>query len=1310
MRRDRFHHLPDAVASPLRGYARRLTAYRLAGGVALAACVYLLAALAVMHADRFAFLSVAVRRGLAWSCHALLLLLLAGVVWRAVLRRPSSRETAYRLEGVLPADADERFTTLDALLSDATPAPAPGGGDGLAEVRAGLLRQLEEEAAGCGAGLHGGRLVSRVWLRRRLLVLVAALAVCAACAVPATYQFPLMAERFLFPGRNLPKPSFIRLAVTPSGAVIGRGDEIVIQAQVSGRLPPGFGWLLRRLGKSPARGRISLDGAPPSDMVRVRRDIFLFTLERADRDLGFRVLCGDAATEQFHVEVVAQPAVESLTVTVTPPAYAGLAPETVTDPREPVALLPGSQVEVAFRTDQPVAECLAVWTPERARPPALEFEGTRGRLAFAFTAPAGLEFRLRNARGFTNVERSRVAFVVREDAAPSVRIAAPAGDVRKVAGELVAFEVEAEDDLGIVELSVRYQLNPATDPEAAFQEVPVAVEAGGTPLRRVQATAVLDLETTAAQPGDHLLVVIRARDSAGSDGLSRPVNIAVVPFTRGENERARLAALRQLATAVARLGIGPSYEPAVYSEVVTAAKARGVTLGAAPSVDSLLGGLVFEHHFTDAPRHKDDVRSLYAVLAGGAAPDAAAWLDLLRYRQGKNILWRLYGLRQEAAGIRAGLEAVEGNTVPPGTARRARLFLATLQDLGEELVLLAREVPALPADTLAERQGDLNAAGYQLTRGSVRRALASAEEIGGRITEILALIRPALPALREREEAARRHFRQAGGEAERRLMSGEGNRPCDELLRMIERNPFASPWEQARLLAGGENSADASAAGDAAWQAWLAGQWERHKVLSAEGVSDEERALELELLEAEVASSPPSGDPPHRIMADLHAAARRLLLERRPADVIRQLGEGLARIEEGGEPGEVVTGVREALAGLAGEAMRLGIVLRLPAPEPPAEAWRDDILLIRLRDASGRFGFDAAPLLDGLAAALDASASSGDQGQVALDMPRLNALRTNLGARLTSLATAYDEQSETHDQATSLYPAMTDLDRGAGYLNLLAQRRAAADLAGFAQQHLARSPEARQVRLTAAPAILDDVETALREADANLEQKPVAVVSCNGLLDRAGAGLERLGGVVAAEDGLARAAAELRARVAALRLPEGADEAAVTARLFNLREGLAALAALRHDLAATRAAPAVAEEGFYGGPDGIWDGDLRAAAELSRERLLRQLAFARRSVQAGLIAGLDPASDPFAGGRAEAAACFYYRVVRSELSGPVASRPPARGQESAADRLVAWLLKELDESRKAARGGRTDPVYRQLTMDYLDAMADFLRY
>ena len=144
VRRDRFHHLPDAVASPLRGYARRLTAYRLAGGVALAACVYLLAALAVMHADRFAFLSVAVRRGLAWSCHALLLLLLAGVVWRAVLRRPSSRETAYRLEGVLPADADERFTTLDALLSDATPAPAPGGGDGLAEVRAGLLRQLEE--------------------------------------------------------------------------------------------------------------------------------------------------------------------------------------------------------------------------------------------------------------------------------------------------------------------------------------------------------------------------------------------------------------------------------------------------------------------------------------------------------------------------------------------------------------------------------------------------------------------------------------------------------------------------------------------------------------------------------------------------------------------------------------------------------------------------------------------------------------------------------------------------------------------------------------------------------------------------------------------------------------------------------------------------------------------------------------------------------------------------------------------------------------------------------------------------------------
>lgn len=1382
-------HLPPDVARCLRSFYRRRRFGEFLRLVLWALVLYLALALVAMHLDRFLFLTVAARVLLWRIVHGVVAaFILVGLV-RFLLRRPSVRRIAYELESRLSPDVAERFVTLDSVLDAEPPADENA-------VRADLLRQLETDTIARSRSLHAGRLNRDRRLRLAAGFLAVAGLVCAVLAIPRDYQFPLMAARFMFPRRDLPKPSFIRIKVISASPVIGRGGEAVIQAEIAGSVPRVFRWLLDRLGADPARCLIDvreglrrpfdLDPVRAAPMSRIQRRLFLFTRADLRESFSYRIRCGDAETRLHAVEVVAQPRVVALSLLVKPPAYSGLPEAEIPVGAGPLALLPRSEVTVRFRVDQPVKERRILVDKKKSVEPEWDPATRTGTWDLTLTRPTSLEIRVVNARGFANVGRAAVTIGLREDQPPTVRLEQPPAETEKVPGELVPFQARIEDDLGIAEVALRYQVNPTLNPDAPFKELPIAPEK--KPGKSLALNTSFDLGKTGAIPGDEILVLVRARDSAGNDGLSRPALIRVVAFTRGENERRRLVALRFVRDALLEIARNPAagkdassglaIDSATYARIKGRAAAAAITLPDAASLSSILDLLEREQHFTDLPRNKADLRMLY-VATLDVPPDAAARAvtlkriaddlmpGLIHYRALKNITWRLFGMRYEADRIAARFKALDAAEKPgaeesEALKRRTRLYLSTLQDLGAELIALARDSAALDVKAILGLQGDLNTAAYYLGRGSFKRRMASCEQVSANLDALLALLPPALPRLLERERAARAALEAAHADMLRRVAAGppEGAdpRPWRERTaralqadrRMIGRNAFAPFWPRFVLFALAADDLpddvrawlvrpdEATAArirAAARGCARLAADWQRAELRAlaeastTRAISPAERALADRLIRLE---SPDAPLPQTAEQNAIDAVKRRVALpppDRRVAQLVSDLDAAETRLDalaaaiKSSDPKALagaLPATRDALArnaaALAGTIDALSIRLRY-MDAPARNPLRDEVLYLKLRAAQGRYlttaGAGGLADADGVPAeGLDASRLS----RLSLELALLRSARAALKSALDKILAEYRAGEYAKLDAAQPFAILRSYARSARLVALASGLSAAREPAAVARRFLAEFPEAgvdylagKSDALAGAAADLAACEQALRVKTFPADAYAQSLASARRRFAEFRDASERAGAGDAAAE-LRRRAEEVLGRCDALAIGAKPDAVVLRKRLFVLGDVVKDLGALRRRLAAAAEAPADAETGFRGGPDGIWAPEFRRDAEVARRRVLAQARYARAQVTQGLLEALKPKPDRARFDEAVAWSLFNFRLVRSELAGPVRLRPRARAGGEKADRFVEWLVKELDESRKVARRPNALRHYARITREYLDSAGDFLRY
>lgn len=252
------------------------------------------------------------------------------------------------------------------------------------------------------------------------------------------------------------------------------------------------------------------------------------------------------------VDVATPPAVESFQITVIPPPYSGLKPETTTSGVGHVQGLVGSRVDLIATANGSLENA----SLHLGRQPAarLEIEPDRRtiRASFEITGAERSSYWLElvDTQGLRHAVPPRYEIRGALDRPPAVQIVQPETDLRVVPTARIPVRIEATDDLGLggVEL-VLSAADGTAERTLAGPEVAALA-------RTVQSDIEMDLGALQANPGDEWTIRAQARDlyegpgKGGHVARSAPRRIVVVTPEEKRNElsrrRAGLAeALRQ---------------------------------------------------------------------------------------------------------------------------------------------------------------------------------------------------------------------------------------------------------------------------------------------------------------------------------------------------------------------------------------------------------------------------------------------------------------------------------------------------------------------------------------------------------------------------------------------------------------------------------------------------------------------------------------------------------------------------------------------------------------------------------------------
>jgi hypothetical protein len=513
--------LPGSVAKKLRAIQRRAVGFTFLRGAILAGAVLLAAMLAAMLIDwsigwfsptaRYTFTALAL--GAAGA---------AFFIWcaRPLLHRRTIVSTAREVDQSLP-QLEERWSTVTEL-SQSTDAPEVRGSEA-------MIRKVASEAELASESITPEKVVSSrpVMLASRWLAgAVAALLVL--CAINFT-QTRLLAQRFWMPGKNI---SLTQVSASPATGWVPKGEALTLGAVVKGRVPKGGATVTLR----DARGQRTLGMTAKAGATAA----FQHAIEEVTDSFEYRVRSGDGQTPFQKITAVDRPKISEVKLKVTPPAYSKLPQEERAALPSSVRVLEGSEVEVGFRSDQPLDRMLLDFGNGRTTQLAAGKDNwysfrTRPTNSFAFAAAAINKFKLENK----NKPSCRIS--IYEDLSPSVKILQPSDDVAVLPGEKVDVVFEAVDDFGLAKAEIIVETTKA-DGETNSVRIPVDLKAEAGK-KEIKQTVQLDPKALGLKHGDQLSYVVQVTDTkqtsaSASEAAPRQQQLASVdkPAESGETK------------------------------------------------------------------------------------------------------------------------------------------------------------------------------------------------------------------------------------------------------------------------------------------------------------------------------------------------------------------------------------------------------------------------------------------------------------------------------------------------------------------------------------------------------------------------------------------------------------------------------------------------------------------------------------------------------------------------------------------------------------------------------------------------------
>ena len=403
-------------------------------------------------------------------------------LWIPLTTEFSNVELASRIEKQNPSFQDSLSSTVQFLESDQD--QAIGSPKLQQQVIAQTLRRLDQISV---EGLIETRPVQRVasW----------AVATCVLVAVVVGFNQADAAtamNRLLFPFSSTPWPRDVELrfvdqdlrpltASLNGGLTVVQGEtlELYVENQ-RGALPVDLTFVHRR-----ANGKVIREAMRQTtlwDGDGAAREIGGASLHVTTGPLFFWARGGDGETVPLQVDVVPPPRIDSLRVSVRPPAYTGRTNDSQPEGVGHVEGIVGTSVSVTARSNKPLESATLHRKDESPERLTVSQDGLTVSGEFLSSKPVNGSWWLvlKDRQGFENPDATRYDLRIAADNVPDVTIEEPQTDMLVTAVAKIPFRVLVRDDIGIRSAWLTYKPSAQSTRQPKFIDgVVVDPEQGG---------------------------------------------------------------------------------------------------------------------------------------------------------------------------------------------------------------------------------------------------------------------------------------------------------------------------------------------------------------------------------------------------------------------------------------------------------------------------------------------------------------------------------------------------------------------------------------------------------------------------------------------------------------------------------------------------------------------------------------------------------------------------------------------------------------------------------------------------------------
>ena len=329
--------------------------------------------------------------------------------------------------------------------------------------------------------------------------------------------FPVGSSR-LFAGLvDLPPGPDFSIEISPGNTTVPSGSDVVLEAVM--------------LGFDPVRAEIQLRYDNSSQWEASTMEVapevvptFQHLLFNVREPIRYFVRADGRESEEFVISVADLPQVESIDYTYNYPAYTQMATRTEEDAFDMVALR-GTQVDVVVHASQDLegGQLRFADGQEVELQPGLE---QTAMVRVTVDRTTTFRVNLVNTEGGEYLSLSEYLMEALDDQKPIVQFSEPGRDYRASTVEEIFSELEAEDDMGINSLEIRFGVNGGEE-----QTVDLFTNRGTAP-KEMSGSYTFFLEEYEIQPGDFITYYGRATDtnSPPNETLTDIYFIEVRPF------------------------------------------------------------------------------------------------------------------------------------------------------------------------------------------------------------------------------------------------------------------------------------------------------------------------------------------------------------------------------------------------------------------------------------------------------------------------------------------------------------------------------------------------------------------------------------------------------------------------------------------------------------------------------------------------------------------------------------------------------------------------------------------------------------